>query len=147
MSSAVTPDLLPRCLFGMCNGCCGEVVCRIQRLVGSGSLAVRPECRRYRRMVSLFKSGSRTAVNAWRQLEIGTQMGLLQEGVLATRARRHIWSRVSPGESGHWRDSGDSQFALSSSASAALLLATLVLFGVYPAISLKPLPRLGGRIS
>ena len=60
----------------------------------------------------LHKAGDVGNVDNWRQLEVPSQLGLLQESVLATRAKGPVRAHLSQGQSGYIRDVSDPQMVL-----------------------------------
>lgn len=118
-SDATTPDLLPRLVFELGCASWDAVVLAVMRLLGPGVLAARPMLWRYRCMVPHFKAGSANVVDNWRQLEVQSQFGLLQQAVLYGRVEVRVRSFLTPGQSGYVRDVADAQLLLLELAAAS----------------------------
>ena len=111
-SDALTPDLIPRCVFHLRHRMFDSIVWLAMSITGPGGLALRPLSWRKRCMVPLFKCGEVFDVDSWRLLEVPVQMGLLQETVLANRVRPRMLQHLYPGQSGFLRDVSDPQLVL-----------------------------------
>ena len=84
-SCAITPDLLPRCIFKLFTGTWSTVAWLCMRLCGPGCLAVRPEVWRWKKVLALHKNGSVSCASCYRFITFMQQHGLLQEHILASR--------------------------------------------------------------
>ena len=63
-------------------------------------------------MVPLYKRGEIFLVESWRQLEVPSQLALIQESVLSNRVKTQVRAHLSRGQSGYVRDVGDPQLVL-----------------------------------
>ena len=63
-------------------------------------------------MVPTFKRGDPALHDSWRQLEVGTQFGLLQECIVFGRTRAVVRAYLSPYQSGYVRDVADAHLVL-----------------------------------
>jgi hypothetical protein len=106
-SDASTPDLVPRAVLKMGHTAFDRVVWLSQAIVGPGCFAARPCLWRARLMCPKHKSGSLLLVDNWRQLEICSQFGLLQESLLVDRLKPVVRPYVEQCQSGYVRDVSD----------------------------------------
>lgn len=111
-SLAVTPDFLPREAYLSEDVTWQESVWRLIRLCGPNLLACRPSLWRQACMDTTHKNGPGSCITSFRLLTVRAQMGLLQEGVLASRLRPNINGHLCPGQSGYIRDVEDPMLAL-----------------------------------
>ena len=111
-SSAVSPDLLPRCVFGL--DAPGWLRCAwlCQRLCGPLALAVRPHLWRLRKLLALFKKGAHDVETSYRFITIMQQHGLLQEHILAARVIDQMRASISMYQSGYMSDVSDPKLCL-----------------------------------
>ena len=89
------PDLIPRAAF-----LCGQVQ---WLLAGPSRWALRPGLWRWACLGTVYKKGKLSDFGSWRLLFIKSQMGLLQEGVLANGVRPSIWGYLLDGQSSYMR--------------------------------------------
>ena len=111
-SKAMPPDLIPRAAF-----LCGQVqwllvVWLLVQLAGPSRWALRPGLWRWACLGTVYKTGKLSDFGSWRLLFIKSQMGLLQEGVLANGVRPSIWGYLFDGQSGYMRSTDDPLLAL-----------------------------------
>ena len=111
-STAITPDLIPRAAFVADNEDWISLIWLLCQLAGPARFALRPTLWRWSSLGTAFKKGPATEFSSWRLLFVRSQMGLLQEGVLALRLRPAIWSHLLEGQSGYIRSSEDPVLAL-----------------------------------
>jgi hypothetical protein len=118
-SDATTPDLVPRAVFKLGCAPLDGAVLQLMRLLGPGVLALKPMVWRYRCMVPIYKKGPVSEVGSWRQLEVQTQLGLLQEGIIFCRVKLHVRRYICVGQSGYVRDVGDAHLLVHELAASA----------------------------
>ena len=106
-SSATNPDFFPRSALKMGLDKCDRMVWLSQRLVGTGCLALRPCLWRARLMCPKYKGGLPLLADNWRQLEICSQFGLLQESIVVERVKPTVRPYVLQCQSGYVRDVAD----------------------------------------
>ncbi|CAE7431354.1 unnamed protein product, partial [Symbiodinium sp. CCMP2456] len=111
-STAITPDLIPRAAFVADSEDWISLIWLLCQLAGPARFALRPTLWRWSSLGTAFKKGPATEFSSWRLLFVRSQMGLLQEGVLALRLRPAIWSHLLEGQSGYIRSSEDPVLAL-----------------------------------
>ena len=119
-SKAMPPDLIPRAAFF-----CGQVqwllvVWLLVQLAGPSRWALRPGLWRWACLGTVYKKGKLSDFGSWRLLFIKSQMGLLQEGVLANGVRPSIWGYLFDGESGYMHSTDDPLLALTELTTSAL---------------------------
>ena len=112
-SAAISPDLIPRAALQADQEDWICLVWLLCQLAGPARWALRPSLWRWSCLGTAFKKGSVSEFSSWRLLFVRSQMGLLQEGVLALQLRPAIWSHLLEGQSGYIRSSDDPVFALS----------------------------------
>ena len=112
LSTALTPDLLPRVAFSVDEKSWQNILWLLQGLVGPNCLAIRPRLWRARCMMVTYKRGPPDQGSSYRLLAVLTQHALLQEGILAKRIRPQIWSSLQPVQGGYIRDSLDTVLCL-----------------------------------
>ena len=106
-STAIPPDLIPRAAFVCNNTAWRTLVWRLCQLAGPGSWALRPSLWRWASLGTTYKKGDVHDCSSWRLLFIRSQMGLLQEGLLAIHLRPAIWGSLCEGQSGYMRSTDD----------------------------------------
>jgi hypothetical protein len=116
--SAAMPHLLPRAAVKCFHPDWIIVSWRLLRLAGPASWALRASIWRWVVLGSAYKKGSVLDIDSWRLLFISSQMGLLQEGLLAVGLRPAIRSYVFPGQSGYVRGCEDPLLVLESMAAS-----------------------------
>ena len=112
-SAALTPDLIPRAAFLADNHDWTNLIWLLCQLAGPARWSLRPTIWRWSSLGTAFKRGSVSEFSSWRLLFVRSQMGLLQEGVLALQLRPAVWSHLLEGQSGYIRSSDDPVLALS----------------------------------
>ena len=83
------------------------VVWALVRLAGPVAFALRPSLWRWACVDVAHKTGALNEYDSWRLLFVKSQMGLLQEGVLALGLRPRVWGYLEEGQSGYLRSSDD----------------------------------------
>ena len=84
----------------------------LQALAGPGHWAIRPYRWRWVWLGFALKAGAESNIDNWRFLFVRSQMGLLQEGVLAQRLRPEVWKTLHPCQSGYQPGVGDARLVL-----------------------------------
>ena len=109
-SPAITPDLLPRCLFevpvegwSICAWLC-------MRLCGPACLAVRPEVWRWKRIKANYKKGPSDCAASYRLITVVQNHGLLQEYILFSKVAERVQNAISCFQSGFVKDVADPHF-------------------------------------
>ena len=111
-SRAVTPDLLPRCVFELAGVMWTSSAWLCMRLCGPGCLAIRPEVWRWKRLTALYKKGSSDSAHSYRFISVMQQHGLLQEHILFSRVQERMQGAISCFQSGFMRDVADPHLCL-----------------------------------
>ena len=109
-SQAITPDLLPRCIFDHTSEGWSETAWLCTRLCGPCCLAVRPEIWRWKRLTALYKRGDFESASSYRLITVMQQHGLLQENLAFTRVKPRLLGAISCFQSGFMRDVSDPHF-------------------------------------
>ena len=89
------------------------VVWALVRLAGPMAFALRPTLWRWACVDVAHKDGALCEYDSWRLLFVKSQMGLLQEGVLALGLRPRVWGYLEDGQSGYLRSGDDPLLVLS----------------------------------
>ena len=106
-SSALPPDLLPRAAFSCTHSAWRTLAWLLCQLAGPSRWALRPSLWRWASLGTTYKKGVVHDFSSWRLLFIKSQMGLLQEGILAIRLRPAVWGSLQNGQSGYMRGVDD----------------------------------------
>ena len=110
-SSAITPDLLPRCLFDVPVEGWSECAWLCMRLCGPACLAVRPEVWRWKRVKATYKKGPSDSASSYRLITVMQNHGLLQEHILFSKVAARVQGAISCFQSGFMRDVADPHFS------------------------------------
>ena len=119
-SQSCPADLCPRAAFQCGHIIWLTVIWQAQLLCGPAILAYRPSLWRLSTLLAVYKRGNPRLHSAFRLIFVKSQMGLLQEGLIALRLKPIISAFLRPCQSGYLKGIDDPHLVMFELSSVAL---------------------------
>ena len=119
-SRGMPPDLLPRALFQAASAGWNLVVWGLQRWAGPGGAAYRPHLWRKSALCPVHKTGPANLAASFRLIFVKTQLGLMQEALLAQCWLSTVRNHIQPCQSGYIRSIDDAHLLLHEACAEAM---------------------------